>query len=107
MIYTINMRGSIFIGNIGDLIQKIKKINNEKDKYSRARSDFKKVIEILIDKINENDELREKFNQLYESNKYLLSDPEELSRRVDKIINSNRVDEAKRLVRENKDKLDN
>ena len=52
--------------------------------------------------INKNEELRNKFNELYEANKYLLNNPQELYNRVNDVIAVEEVNDAKKLVKDNK-----
>ena len=54
--------------------------------------------------INSNDEYRNKFNELYEENKFLLDNPEELYRRINNLTMNQDVVDSKKLIREFKEK---
>jgi cell fate (sporulation/competence/biofilm development) regulator YlbF (YheA/YmcA/DUF963 family) len=58
----------------------------------------------LMKIINSNEEYRNKFRDLYEENKFLLDNPEELYRRINELGQLERIENAKKLVRENKKK---
>ena len=60
-------------------------INNKKDKKDSDK-DLEKNLCELLKYINENKELREEFNKLYQENIDLLSDTEELKNRLDETI---------------------
>ena len=54
--------------------------------------------------INKNDELRSEFDKLYNANKYLLDNPDELYNRIDQVVKNNYSEAAKKLIKENKNK---
>jgi len=71
---------------------------------SKQLEEMKSKLNEILKIINKNDEIRLEFNKLYEENKYLLDDPEELYKRFNDIsskINTNNSDlmEVKKLVR--------
>ncbi|MBQ8219049.1 MAG: hypothetical protein IJZ79_04780 [Bacilli bacterium] len=54
--------------------------------------------------INSNDQYRTKFNELYEENKFLLDNPEELYERINNLTMTQDVVDSKKLIRELKEK---
>lgn len=58
----------------------------------------------LMELINSNDQYRTKFNELYEENKFLLDNPEELYERINNLTMTQDVVDSKKLIRELKEK---
>ncbi|MBQ8219250.1 MAG: hypothetical protein IJZ79_05800, partial [Bacilli bacterium] len=65
-------------------------------------NEYNKSMTLLEDIIKANDECRDKFNQLYEENKFLLADPSELYNRINSFENINLLDEGKDIVKSRK-----
>lgn len=93
-----------FHGN--DIIQstknRIAKLKNANKRYNAYVKELNSINSELLKEINKSEELRNKFNELYEQNKYLLDNPEELYNRVNDVIMVERINEAKKLVKNNK-----
>lgn len=90
----------VIIGSIIVLYEETSDLLFNKRHYKnvseRANQNLLKILEL----INENDSLREEFKRLYETNKYLLDNPEELYQRFMELDNS----EVKKLIKDNKNK---
>ena len=81
---------------------RIAKLNNANKKYNAYIKELNSINSELLKEINKSEQLRNKFNELYEQNKYLLDNPEELYNRVNDVIMIERINEAKKLVKDNK-----
>ncbi len=55
----------------------------EKSKYKKELKECKKYLNNLLEKINKYENLKTRFNELYNQNKYLLDNPEELLSKID------------------------
>jgi len=88
-------RNTIIIGKISELLKELKELISDKQKYEQNLDEFVKKVNQLEELINQDETLRKEFNRLYEANKYLLDNPEELSKKINEIDHS----EAKKLVR--------
>lgn len=80
-------------------LYELKRANENDDECANKLND---ISQGLMDEINKNEELRNKFNELYEANKYLLDNPEELYNRVNDLTALASVNDAKKLVKDNK-----
>ncbi len=80
---------------ISGIREDLKSINNSKWLTLEKEIELKKKLKKLLDIIMMDEELRMKFNKLFEENKYLLNNPEELLER----INKNEFGQAKEKVR--------
>ena len=78
--------------DIKDAFKYLKKYKNKK---RNSLNELKAVVNEIINEINKNEELRIEFNKLYEENKYLLNNPEELMNKIDEID----FEEVKKLVK--------
>ena len=56
----------------------------------------------LMNEINKNEELRNRFNELFNANLFLLDNPDELYKRIDKICNLEKIENVKKLIRDSK-----
>jgi len=91
---------TIILGTIVNLIDEIKALLEDKEKYKKYSNELIEKTNKLMKLINQNEVLRNEFNRLYEANRYLLDNPEELYKKIDEIDYS----DAKKLVKENKNK---
>lgn len=90
---------SIIIDNIRKLfLETINLISNkiEFDNYDLKAEDN---IDNMLALIKQNDKLKSEFDELFEANKYLLDNPEELYRRVNNTIGNVSFDDVKKLVK--------
>jgi len=78
-------QGQFVFGNIDDIFEYFKECKNLKVNNIKNLEKIKSTILKLQDVINSDEKLRVEFNKLYEENKYLLNDPEELYRRFDEL----------------------
>ena len=94
------------IYNLLSLISEVKELKKDKAKYSSVSSYIKKDVEILTQEINKYEELRNKFKELYENNKYLLAEEnrKELMEKLDAALCDSKVDDVKTLVKKYKGK---
>ena len=76
----------------------------DKKFYQNNYQRLQEVINKLMKLINSNEEYRNKFNELYEENKFLLDNPEELYRRINDLSMQQKVADSKKLIREFKEK---
>lgn len=86
-------------GQIVDLGYYLRKyIDNKVLTKEEQRELLENSIKILK-MINSNNQLKEQFNKLYEENKFLLDNPEELYKRFDEVTKKVDTNEVKKLVR--------
>ena len=76
-----------------------KEVLGVKKDFKWNLNEYNKSMTLLEDIIKANDECRDKFNQLYEENKFLLADPSELYNRINSLENINLLDEGKDIVK--------
>jgi len=84
-----------FIDRISDLKDYLKGFKENKKLSVETLEEMKKIVLDMQDIINKNEELKLEFNKLYEKNKFLLNDPDELFRRFEEVsskINFSKVD---------------
>ena len=82
----------------------ITNFKNMKGNYQRYYQELQVEVNRLMELINSNEEYRNKFNELYEENKFLLDNPEELYRRINDLSMQQKVADSKKLIREFKEK---
>ena len=70
-----------------------------KKDFKRNLNEYNNSMTLLEDIIKTNEEYRNKFNQLYEENKFLLANPEELYNRINSLEYINLLDEGKDIVK--------
>lgn len=85
---------------IKNIIKKKHEVNYKKDSLKARVDDLEGLANEIINKINHNEELRKRFNELYQENKYLLDNPEELIKRVNNLATLEKVDNVKKLIKE-------
>ena len=85
---------------IKNIIKNMHEVNYQKDRLKVRNDDLEQVVNMIMSKINQNEELRNKFNELYEQNKYLLDNPEELYNRVNDALQLEKMEDVKKLIRE-------
>lgn len=90
-----------FDNTIRELITNFKNI---KGNYQQYYHELQNEVNRLMELINSNEEYRNKFNELYEQNKYLLDNPEELYERINNLTMNQYVVDSKKLIRELKEK---
>jgi len=89
----------------GNTIRKvITNFKNIKGNYQQYYQELQVEVNRLMELINSNDEYRTRFNELYEENKFLLDNPEELYRRINNLTMNQDVVDSKKLIRELKEK---
>lgn len=93
-----------YFSQISYLMEAIVNLKDNKGYYKENYKILQENIDKLMNIINSNEEYRNKFNQLYEENKFLLENPEELYRRINELEKLDKIEEAKKLVREYKKK---
>lgn len=93
-----------YFSQISYLMEAIVNLKDNKGYYKENYKILQENIDKLMNVINSNEEYRNKFNQLYEENKFLLENPEELYRRINELEKLDKIEEAKKLVREYKKK---
>lgn len=80
----------------------LREYNDDKKNYKELCIKLKKIIDELMLEVNKKEELKNRFNQLYEQNKYLLDNPEELMKRVNNLVNDVDPEKVKKLIEDNK-----
>ena len=73
---------SEIINSIIEFEKELKKLNNEKKNYKDFSIKLKKAVDKLIIEINKNEDLKNKFNELYDTNKHLLDNPDEIIKKI-------------------------
>lgn len=91
---------TVIIGGIHELYDETKELLANKERYKEYKDKIADNINKMLELVNQNEELRDEFNRLYEANKYLLDKPDELYQRFNNITNN----DAKKLIKENKNK---
>lgn len=87
---------------IKKILEDTKKINEEKDDLTAHNKELNDYYDEMMNYIYQDEKIRNRFNTLYEENKFLLDNPDELYNKVNNISNLNKVKEAKKLIREKK-----
>lgn len=90
----------IVIYNVKELIDNMKSLSNYKKGYKYHNDEIIKKVSKIMELINQNDELRNEFNRLYEANKYLLDDPDELLKKFNELDDNT----VKKLIKETRHK---
>lgn len=76
-----------YLGIINNMYQlfenNIKDYKKDKVKYKNELQECKSYLNNLLEQINKYEELRTRFNELYNQNKYLLENPEKLLSKID------------------------
>lgn len=74
------------INNIYQLLEfNIKDYKEDMDKYKKELQEYKFYLKGLLEDINKYEELKSRFDELYNQNKYLLDNPEELLSKIDSL----------------------
>lgn len=89
---------TVIIGGIHELYDETKALLANKDRYKEYKEKIAENINKMLELVNQNEELKNEFNRLYEANKYLLDKPDELYQRFSSLTD----DEVKKLIKENK-----
>ena len=71
-----------------ELSEDLDKLKELKEEYGINNKEFKKKLKEIMDKINTNKELKKKFEKIFEENKYLLANPEELRKQINELESS-------------------
>ena len=87
---------------IKEIKRLLEKIKMEKANLAEVTDELNELITVAMEEINRDQTLRNRFNDLYEENKFLLENPEELYNRINNLEEINRVQDVKRLIREKK-----
>lgn len=95
---------TVFSGKhiLAEAKKRFNRLEDAQKDYDRYIEELNVINRELLNEINKNEELRNKFNELYEANKYLLDDHQELYNRVNSVFAVNEVNDAKKLVKDNK-----
>lgn len=94
----------IIIGGIREIYDETLSLLNNKEKHNNYREMVEINISKMMELISKSDELNNEFRRLYNANRYLLDNPEELYNMFLEMNNKNQIENAKRLVKENKNK---
>ena len=78
----------------------LKQISYDKEKLERYSEEVDVLVNSVLNIINNNDELRSRFLVLYEENKYLLDNPEELYQKINDIKDLEYLENVKKLIKE-------
>ena len=89
----------IKIGKIRKLLDDLKE---EKTELADCQEELEELVNEVMNEINKNEELRKKFNELYQENAYLLDEPEILYQRINNLMDLDRIDNVKKLIKEKK-----
>ena len=74
------------INNIYQLLEfNIKDYKEDMDKYKKELQEYKFYLKGLLEDINKYEELKDRFDELYNQNKYLLDNPEALLSKIDSL----------------------
>ena len=84
---------------IKNILKKYRAVKDEEKDVNKLLDELKVELNDVMDRINHNEKLRKRFNELYEENKFLLDNPEKLLMYVNDIDQMNKVEDIKRLVR--------
>lgn len=95
---------TVIIGGIRELLEENKDLLSNKGEYNKYQEKITNNLNKIMELINKNDELRSEFDKLYNANKYLLDNPDELYNRIDQVVKNNYSEAAKKLIKENKNK---
>lgn len=95
---------TVIIGGIRELLEENKNLLSNKREYNKYKQKITNNLNKIMELINKNDELRSEFDKLYNANKYLLDNPDELYNRIDQVVKNNYSEAAKKLIKENKNK---
>lgn len=95
---------TVIIGGIRELLEENKDLLSNKGEYNKYQEKITNNLNKIMELINKNDELRSEFDKLYNANKYLLDNPDELYNRIDQVVKNNYSEVAKKLIKENKNK---
>jgi len=87
---------------IKEIKRLLEKIKTEKANLAEVTDELNDLIAEAMEEIDRDEKLRNRFNTLYEENKFLLENPEELYNRINNLENIERVVGVKRLIREKK-----
>lgn len=79
-----------------------KKLNDKNVDLYVLSNEIKEIYDNLEIEINKNEKLRNKFNELYNANKFLLDNPEQLFNMVNDIISAEKINDAKKLIKDNR-----
>ena len=94
------MDDGIIISKIREILDSLPDYIEYSREYKLYNNKIKEEINKLMILINENEVLKNRFYELYENNKYLLNDREELIERINKLKNDVRLEKAKKLVKD-------
>ena len=64
-------------------------VTRDKKKLDSVLEKEYEEVKNILDYIDKNEGLKQRFKELYDSNRYLLDDEEELKRRIDKLLADN------------------
>lgn len=78
----------------------LKQISYDKEKLERYSEEVDVLVNSVLNDINNNDELRSRFLVLYEENKYLLDNPEELYQKINDVKDLENLENVKKLIKE-------
>lgn len=90
--------GEFIFGQTGDLIDALKEYKRGKKITKSEMRRFNKLNNEILKIVNNNDWLKTQFSKLYETNIYLLDNPEELYQRFDNLNKKIDTDNIKKLV---------
>ena len=85
---------------IGKIRKLLDEVRDEKAELADCQGELEELVNDVMNEINKNEELRKRFNELYQENAYLLDDPEELYGRINNLMDIKRVEKVKKLVKE-------
>lgn len=83
-------------------LSKIKELISKKRILKKDILELHDAVNILMKQINSCEEYRNKYRELYEENKFLLDNPDELYRMINDIEKLDKIEDAKNLVRKYK-----
>lgn len=96
---------SVIIGTMSEILAYLPDYITEFRNNKSYNKELAEKVNQLYELVNKNDELRSRFNELYESNKYLLDDETELLNRINEIKNDPKLAKAKNIVKTKKKEI--
>ena len=88
----------IVFSDISKLLKLLKELNNNKKEYNDKYRELVHIVNSITLEINNNETLRTRFNELYEENKDLLNESDELIKIIENISDSQLLDDVKKSI---------
>jgi len=90
----------LIFGNIENFYYSLKNVRFYKKEKDDGLENLNTTASEIMNIINSNEILKEQFNKVYEENKFLLTNPEELYSRFNNLVEKMNTENVKKLIRE-------